>query len=425
MHAWVILGFGLAAANVVAPSEHLIDAVGSGWAEALSSLFSHAGSTGVALFYAISGFLLYQPFVRSRLDGTSVDPWHYALRRAARIVPAYWAALILIGLLTGNQQVFTLKGVINYFLFGEIFTTLDLGHLAPFQRVGNPVNLTDTHAFTVISGNPIQVAWTLCVEASFYAVLPVWAWLAGKVWRLSRHPFAVETGLLLAVVAGSLAYKDFVISRVVDIEYEPWLMILPASADIFAAGMLLALLAVRARSAGWPRPLAMLGRVPALTFTLGVAVYVGLCLLETGWDPDPAKSLFGQEFARYGHFLHQAKLVWGGANVVIAFLLLAPAVIGADRQGALRRFLTARAVAWVGLVSYGLYLWHVWVLREVADLFDGPVQFGVAPFVALACYLLALAVAAASWYFIERRVLAWAHGLPLRRARPPSAEAED
>ncbi|MCX6388506.1 MAG: hypothetical protein NTX07_07225 [Solirubrobacterales bacterium] len=74
------------------------------------------------------------------------------------------------------------------------------------------------------------------------------------------------------------------------------------------------------------------------------------------------------------------------------------------------------------LVSYGLYLWHVFVLEKVASLFeDGLVPLRLAPLMTVVAYVLSLAVAAASWYLMERKVLAWAHGRELlRRGRVTS-----
>ena len=48
----------------------------------------------------------------------------------------------------------------------------------------------------------------------------------------------------------------------------------------------------------------------------------------------------------------------------VAFFLLLPAVFGDDRTGLPRRVLRHPVAAWLGLVSYGIYLWHVpFVLR--------------------------------------------------------------
>ena len=42
---------------------------------------------GVLIFFALSGYLLYQPFVAARQAGETIDLWVYAIRRAARILP--------------------------------------------------------------------------------------------------------------------------------------------------------------------------------------------------------------------------------------------------------------------------------------------------------------------------------------------------
>ena len=102
--------------------------------------------------------------------------------------------------------------------------------------------------------------------------------------------------------------------------------------------------------------------------------------------------------------------------MLIAALLIAPAVVGAARVTNLGRLLTSKVVVWVGLVSYGLYLWHMFVLHQVVDLYDGfPLQIVSVPFIAAGCYQLTLGVAAISWYGVERRVLSLAHRVPLAR----------
>src|SRR6476661_10432506 len=58
---------------------------------------------GVAVFFVISGCLLYRPFARARLTGAQTPATGpYAWRRFLRIFPAYWVALILITVLFGT-----------------------------------------------------------------------------------------------------------------------------------------------------------------------------------------------------------------------------------------------------------------------------------------------------------------------------------
>src|SRR5438093_11512136 len=54
---------------------------------------------GVMLFFALSGYLLYRPFVTGR-----VDLGRYGIARTARIIPAYIVALVGLTLITGDRS---------------------------------------------------------------------------------------------------------------------------------------------------------------------------------------------------------------------------------------------------------------------------------------------------------------------------------
>lgn len=84
---------------------------------------------------------------------------------------------------------------------------------------------------------------------------------------------------------------------------------------------------------------------------------------------------------------------------VIAALLLAPAVFG-DRGGGLpRRF--RPVIAWIGLISYRIFLWHFVVGLELAR------RGASESFVLLLLSMLAITIpiAAASYYLVERPLL--------------------
>src|SRR6476659_3734388 len=52
---------------------------------------------GVSIFFLLSGFLLYRPFVAAHLSARSAGSLGgYARRRALRIIPAYWFALTIV-----------------------------------------------------------------------------------------------------------------------------------------------------------------------------------------------------------------------------------------------------------------------------------------------------------------------------------------
>src|SRR5205823_10516488 len=107
----------------------------------------------------------------------------FAARRFLRIVPVYWLTLPLIALWLGEHGVFTAHGVLTYFGFLQIYDS------------------------NTIAGG-IGQAWTICVEITFYAMLPVWAWALRKVpVRSPRGFLATELGALAAIFVFSVVWK--------------------------------------------------------------------------------------------------------------------------------------------------------------------------------------------------------------------------
>lgn len=358
-------------------------------------------NVGVALFFFISAFLLYRPFAAHRLlgaPGTRVRD--YARRRLLRIVPAYWLALTLLAIWPGLPGVFSGRFWVFY------------GFLQVYDDN------------TVLQG--IGPAWTLCVEMSFYVVLPLYAAaVAGMVGRCRRATqIRLELGLLLAIVAGSLAYRDWLS---VNQPFSPVLNTLPVFADWFALGMAMALGSVwlQGRAAGSSAA----GRGAAAERVLARRAWLPwlgalLCFLAAG-------RLFGgpHPLRLAGHLV---LLFTPGEGLGIHLLfgavgagLLAPAVFGTDGGGWVRTLLRVPVLAWLGLISYGIYLYQQPLINKACQA-DGPgftcVFHGIgalthAPFVALAVigFVCAVACAAASYYAVERPVLRFKYRRPTPR----------
>lgn len=345
---------------------------------------------GIAVFFLISGFLLYRPFVKARWDAArGPDTRAYTARRFLRIVPAYWVALPFAVLLVGRSgeaatatPVFSAHGVVAYFGFLQVYDS-----------------------DTLFGG--ISAAWTLCVEVAFYALLPAWALLLRRVPARSRRELLRSELLALAVlfVAGlgwtavAAASSPPPANVFFDVtQIRPWLYVLPAFLDHFALGMGLAVLSVAlVGRPSLPRPLRVVERAPWLSWAVSAAAFVVLAHLAR-WLPEEWALRFVLTHALQG---------------VVALGLLLPAVFGDPDRGAVRHLLANRALLWVGLVSYGLYLWHVAVMRELDDL-GAADALGRAGFTA-AALTLSLLAAAASFYVVERRALRLGRRLSGRR----------
>lgn len=331
---------------------------------------------GVTLFFVISGFVLYRPWVAARHAGRPApDTGAYAWRRLLRIAPAYWVALLAALLLVPSAGGWSWDRTPALFALGQTYRQETLG-----------------------SG--LVQAWSLCVELAFYAFLPLWA--AGL--RRLRSGFASEWLALGALAALSVAWKVVVVgttgsARQVDLG--PLLFALPTFLDQFAIGMALAVASVQLAD----RPLpAWLHRGAGVSWVLAAVAFwvvstrigIGRELFEA-WTP-------AQYLARHG--------LYG----LVAVLLLWPAVLGAG--GRVRAVLALPALAWVGVVSYGVFLWNTTVLDVLAQAGFGSF-LGLHPYLAwgLVGLALTLALAAASWHGIERPLQRLSH-----RGRPPASD---
>jgi peptidoglycan/LPS O-acetylase OafA/YrhL len=323
---------------------------------------------GVSVFFLISGFLLYRPFVRARHeDRPAPHTGAYAWRRFLRIVPAYWVALTVVTVWLSLDGVFTATGVPTYYGFAQIYST--------------------EHGL-----GGIGQAWTLAVEVTFYAFLPLWA----AAMRRLRGGLRVELVALALLWLFSLAWKLFALRRVdaSALDAGPWLMPLPNFLDQFALGMGLAVLSVHGASLG------ALERRPWLAW-LGAAVAFWAVSTQVGISGRLEEGLSDGEFLAR-HELYS----------LVALGVLLPAAFGWERRDLVRRVLGWRPLLYVGLVSYGVYLWHYAVVKQLAEgvndwLVD---SLGLGLELRLLAYLLggavlSVAVASLSYYVIERPAL--------------------
>jgi peptidoglycan/LPS O-acetylase OafA/YrhL len=328
---------------------------------------------GVAVFFVISGFLIYRPFAAAHLAGRAAQPARaFWWRRALRIVPAYWVVLTFFWALGG----YDLGGDWwRYYLFVQIYEKA-----------------------TVLGG--VVQAWSLCTEITFYLLVPFWAAAVGRLVARSRAAGGASAEL---GACGLLWLAGFASRAAVDAWWPGQrglaFLWLPTNLDLFAAGMALAVLSARAsRSPELADRLDRWARRPELWWAPAAALFawyayrVGPAPFETGYA---------------GFFWQRRQFVLG----LFTVLLLVPAVFGHGEGGLVRRLWSWRPLVWVGTVSYGLYLWHFdWMKRAIAN--QAPVGgwrgwVSSPPGDANLVFLLAVGVgvgllfAGASWYLLE------------------------
>jgi peptidoglycan/LPS O-acetylase OafA/YrhL len=86
------------------------------------------------------------------------------------------------------------------------------------------------------------------------------------------------------------------------------------------------------------------------------------------------------------------------AGLALAALAAGALVLAATAVGAVGALLSMRPLRWLGVRSYGIYLWH-WPVIALAAAVSGPGPAAPWLWVVEAC--LAIVLAAASWKWIE------------------------
>ncbi len=172
---------------------------------------------GVSVFFVISGFLLYRPFAAAHFNlSRHPDTRPFWSRRLKRIIPAYWLAFI----------------VISYIMHAD---RVRHGWGSPFIYLGFAQIYFPSHVLTGITQ-----AWSLCTEMTFYLLLPAWALFMGARSRSHRDQLRLELLGLAGLAAFSFAFRIVVLSFPHGYAGSMMPNWLPAYGDLFALGMLLA-----------------------------------------------------------------------------------------------------------------------------------------------------------------------------------------
>jgi peptidoglycan/LPS O-acetylase OafA/YrhL len=285
------------------------------------------GQVGVDVFFALSGFLLYRPYLAARVTGRPEPRTRPYLRhRALRILPAYWVALTVLAIWPGLPGVFT----------GDWWRYYGLLQIYP---LGHP-------------GQGLGVAWTLCVEVSFYAALPLYAALLSRLAPTSRRSWLSRELLVLAALSlASAAVRYGIFFE----RFPGWVgTAIVGQFDYFAIGMVVALAScLDERSARVNRLIRLVDRLPGVFFAGAAFLFVAMWRIAPRPDPTvPILHLVGAPIS----YVHEEANHWLIAAMTL--MLLAPVVFGDSRRGLSRRVLGARPLIWLGSISYGVYLWH-------------------------------------------------------------------
>ncbi len=337
---------------------------------------------GVEIFFVISAFLVYRPFIAANVQGNVMgndhpEPLRFLWKRAWRIYPAYWVALFVIVALFANHSLPNADTALT-----NAFLTFGYD---PKRWWGGGIGL--------------RQSWTLVVEISFYFFIPFWAWATRALGRRLGALRVEIAGALALIVAGPL----FLYATRQHNVWTPF-RVLPPYLGAFGFGMLFAAIGVwndgRAEEHAWFSRARNIG----LWYWIA-ALVVFVATIKTFDLSTLAMFVPGSTHQTIERIMH----------ATVAALLVAPIAFGLPQRSVIRKALGNRVVAQVGLWSYGFYLWHYTFIDYMHDHhFDtSSTRFFVK--IVIVATIGAVAAGAASWYLIERPCIRLGAG---RVARP-------
>ena len=301
----------------------------------------------VAVFFALSGFLLWRGHAAAARGLRQVPPTgHYLRSRIVRIMPGYLVAVVVILSLLPDAKADLTVWLAN-------------------------LSLTQIYVPLTLTAGLTQM-WSLSVEVAFYLALPFLALLA------RRLPVRARIPVIVAVAVASFGWPLIPFDMPFGVNPFNWP---PAFFSWFAAGMLLAELTVT--PIGWPHRLA---RRRVLMAVIAVAAF--------GVAASPLAGTIGLTPGTVSQFM--VKMLMGA---VVAGALIAPLVL--DRPDTPHRMLGSTTMVTLGRWSYGLFVWHLAALAMVFPIIGEFAFNGHMPVVLVLTVVFGFAIAAVSYALVE------------------------
>ncbi|OBF26337.1 acyltransferase [Mycobacterium sp. ACS1612] len=277
---------------------------------------------GVPIFFVLSGFLLFSPWVKAAAAGAdSPSVRRYAWHRVRRIMPAYVVTVLIAYLVyhwrtAGPNPGHTVVGLIRNLTLTQIYT--------------------DNYLYSYLHQGLTQM-WSLAVEVAFYVALPFLAYLLLVVLCRRRwRPALLLTGLAaLALITPAW----LILVHTTDFLPDGARLWLPTYLLWFLGGMTLAVL----------QPMG----VRAYAFACVPLAVICYFIASTPIAGEPTTS---------PHELREA-LLKATFYAVIATLVVAP--LGLGDRGLYAKFLASRPMVFLGEISYEIFLIHLVTMELV------------------------------------------------------------
>jgi peptidoglycan/LPS O-acetylase OafA/YrhL len=318
---------------------------------------AYAGDTGVTLFFVLSGFLLFMPYAKSLLfEGTWPLARHFYLRRLLRIVPAYYVTLFLM-ILIYQPDFLHANRLGDLFMFLTLF--MDSSPTA-FKQINGPF-------------------WSLAVEWQFYLLLPFLA--LGIAWIVRRISQQKRLPVLLCCLGGVIAWgvfsramglyltqhptQTFHLPRTVINIFLFFFYGVPSAGlhgkflEDFGIGMLVSTLYIFSRGQSPESKFHFSARrLSPWLFAAGLLWLYVMFMWKYDQKFPQTWPLFDNYFPLFDHVSELGYSIGFG-------LCIAAILFGANW---LKRPFEWTPLRWIGLLSFGIYMWHLKLLENFTQL---------------------------------------------------------
>lgn len=343
------------------------------------------GGVAVRVFFSLSGYLMGKGFYtqRYRLDRPGI--LRYFQNRATRILPLYYACVVLSG----------------WVVYPHLWQPENWGYLIRL------LTFTYEHSLPIAFNAPL---WSLSTEVQFYAIVPLIFLLSRNYLKTSQAIGRAIVSIILLLTIYRVGVFELIQQLHGSTENNPYFIryiytFLPANLDAFLVGFWLNPIIQRLHHRS-DRPGRSINQIPTKALKLGaIGGLILLYLLSAFWKYQRS----------------DLALLVAPTLTVIATGLFIFAVEHRDYFDSIRnrklsrsaiRQNPKRSLEILGVLSFGMYVWHYPLLHQIAPLIAVSSPLGAYGLRLGLVFVSAIALATLSYFWIEVPAIQWRKKAP-------------